>query len=312
MWHPGAPSQQNTASALAGGFNRRVTPFEDFSSESSTRAPSGCSTPNASSEARTSSFNVDTTKVVGNVWMLSRDAKGCHYVQEAIEQADSDETRQALAMELKGHVSEALECPHAHHVLQKCITTLRPHAMEFILSELQINREVTAVARHKFGCRVLMRLLEHCKENQMETLESFLTADAVDLCVHKYGNYVIQHLIEHGSDESRWALIAVLVRHASKLALDSTAVSVVNKTFEICCPEDCRRLALGLQSCQNLLLRLCRSRRGHQVVKAVLQHLPPGSSELQDVVSQVIGAKELLSASRYGRALVTLCKASYS
>jgi mRNA-binding protein PUF3 len=241
--------------------------------------------------------------------MLSRHATGCHIVQEAIDQAESDEERQSLAMELKGRVVEAVGCPHANHVLQKFITTLGPQALEFILSELLVAYDVTAMARHKYGCRVLQRLLEHCREDQLELLEKSLLPDTISLCGHKFGNYVIQHLLEHGRDASREALVALLVRHVSKLASDNTAISVLNKAFDALCKNHCHRLAMALQSHNGLLVRLCRSRRGHQVVKVALQHLP--RLELQRAVSQVLQAEEFLSVSRYGRSVITICKGNY-
>ena len=55
-----------------------------------------------------------------------QDAKGCRDVQRAIEEAADDVTRSRLVTELAGHVLDAMRCPHANHVLQKCITCSRP------------------------------------------------------------------------------------------------------------------------------------------------------------------------------------------
>ena len=63
--------------------------------------------------------------LTGRVWELSQDSKGCREVQQAIEEA-SDDVRCSLVAELCGHVLDAMRCPHANHVLQKCITCSRP------------------------------------------------------------------------------------------------------------------------------------------------------------------------------------------
>ena len=63
--------------------------------------------------------------LAGRVWELSQDSKGCREVQLAIEEA-SDDVRRGLLAEIAGHVLDAMRCPHANHVLQKCITCSRP------------------------------------------------------------------------------------------------------------------------------------------------------------------------------------------
>ena len=65
------------------------------------------------------------TNLTGRVWELSQDSKGCRDVQLAIEQA-TDDFRRVLVAEVAGHVLDAMRCPHANHVLQKCITSSRP------------------------------------------------------------------------------------------------------------------------------------------------------------------------------------------
>ena len=65
------------------------------------------------------------TSLVGRVWELSQDSKGCRDVQLALEQAGED-LRRLIVAEVAGHVLDAMRCPHANHVLQKCITSSRP------------------------------------------------------------------------------------------------------------------------------------------------------------------------------------------
>jgi hypothetical protein len=58
-----------------------------------------------------------------------------------------------------GHVREAIESPHANFVLQKLIETMPPSFTSFVLDE--IRGHVDWAARHRFGCRVVARLVEH-------------------------------------------------------------------------------------------------------------------------------------------------------
>merc|ERR1719436_1102020 len=51
----------------------------------------------------------------GRVWELSQDAAGCREIQRAFDSAATEVDREMLAAELRGHVYEALRCPHANY-----------------------------------------------------------------------------------------------------------------------------------------------------------------------------------------------------
>mmetsp|Transcript_11078 Transcript_11078/g.22938 ORF Transcript_11078/g.22938 Transcript_11078/m.22938 type:complete len:421 (+) Transcript_11078:68-1330(+) len=131
----------------------------------------------------------------GRVWSLSRDPAGCREVQAALEAAGSEEERQALAGELRGRVSEALRCPHANFVLQKCIAVIRPRNLQFIVDEILFKGAgaVAHVARHKYGCRIIQRLLEHLSPAQLHGLVDDLLEDAMTTCKHPYGCCIAIH-----------------------------------------------------------------------------------------------------------------------
>ena len=61
--------------------------------------------------------------------------------------------------ELRGHVLQMMESPHANFVLQKVIEVLPANATCFVTEELATR--AAEAARHRFGCRILCRLIEH-------------------------------------------------------------------------------------------------------------------------------------------------------
>merc|ERR1719414_1768603 len=71
----------------------------------------------------------------GRVWLRSQDQVGCLEVQSALEES-SREVCDAIASELRGHVWEAVEHPHANFVLQKCIEQLSSRGSQWIIGEL--------------------------------------------------------------------------------------------------------------------------------------------------------------------------------
>ena len=98
----------------------------------------------------------------GLVVALAFEKRGCRLLQVVLERCDGPGQRH-LAAELCGHVCEALESPHANHVLQRLVELLPPGAVRFVLDEMQSwpGRSSADIASHKFGCRIVERLLEH-------------------------------------------------------------------------------------------------------------------------------------------------------
>ncbi|CAJ1366785.1 unnamed protein product, partial [Effrenium voratum] len=127
--------------------------------------------------------------VVGRVWEYSQDSVGCREVQDAMDKCD-EATLVRMATELKDHVWDAACCPHANHVLQKCILALRPGKLQFIIDVFVHQRLVVQAARHKYGCRIIQRLIERCPSEQIEGLLRCLMKEAPLVSCHAYGNYV--------------------------------------------------------------------------------------------------------------------------
>lgn len=151
----------------------------------------------------------------GKVWQMAKHSNGCRELQDAFDdQAMSDMDRAALGEELKGRIWEAVECKNANHVIQKYIVLMRPKDIQFIVDELR--HDVVYAARHVFGCRILLRLLEQGSREQVHALNAEILQNIQiirGLCLHKYGNHILQHLVQKGSLEDRLAVAhAVLTK----------------------------------------------------------------------------------------------------
>lgn len=173
------------------------------------------------------------------VWPASKDWHGCKRVQQALDDAATDDERITLASALRTHVLEASRCPNANHVLQKCIEKLRPLDSQFILDEiLNVGPNAAAsVAKHQFGCRILQRLLEHCPAGQVQGLVDELLRDAVLLAMHRYGNYVLSAVLEHGSALCKLKLTMLLAKDASSIVANKYGYDVLSKALENADPQ---------------------------------------------------------------------------
>ncbi|CAE7336296.1 APUM5, partial [Symbiodinium natans] len=211
------------------------------------------------------------SEISGKVWPLSRDANGCRVVQMAMEKASNGAAKD-LAAELHGHVREAAVSPHANYVIQKVITQLSPATSSFIGEELLGN--AARFARHRFGCRIMCRLLEHCssQEGTFKLIDEVLEdpSEALDLCRHNFGHHVVQSVLEHG-DARYKELIAEVLRHdLLGNASHRSASYVVESALSHCLEKDQQALLQQL-SHPNMVAELAQARYGFYVAKTLLQ-----------------------------------------
>jgi len=238
----------------------------------------------------------------GQIWRLARQEQGCRLVQQALEEAASDEERLALVAELHTHVLAALRCPNANHVIQKCIGTLSPARLQFIIDE--ISGHAAKVAQHKYGCRILQRLLEHCPPEQVCGLLNELLKDALELSVHTYGSYVMKHVLEHGDESHASTLTFVLAEHVSIVCEHSFGCAVLVDALSYASLDARVALANALLLKPDVLAWMARSRHGQLTVKLALQLAEKAlPTQRQAALSLLVGQREMLDRSRYGRAL---------
>mmetsp|Transcript_12668 Transcript_12668/g.39936 ORF Transcript_12668/g.39936 Transcript_12668/m.39936 type:complete len:319 (+) Transcript_12668:43-999(+) len=223
--------------------------------------------------AKAVASNAGDQQVMGRVWILSREPEGCRHVQSALECGNSDEARAAIAAELRGHVWEAIRCPHANHVIQKCIIMLRPRAAQFIVDEIMKGPIVFQAVRHKYGCRTVQRLLEQCLPDQLHGLAEAILSDVYWLSRHPYGNYVIQHLLEFGTTSQQSRIAEAVTANLCGLARDTHGRSVVNACLFHGPAERKTALAGAIQEEAGLLEVMGGTRHGRLAARAVREVL---------------------------------------
>jgi hypothetical protein len=235
-----------------------------------------------------------------------RSAEGSRALQTALDEAPGDEERVLLAEELRGRVWEAIRCPSANHVLQKCIGVLPPQAMQFILDELVAGPDgrgggVGQAARHRFGCRVLERLVEQGRPEWCSVLLDPLVADSAELLAHPWGQYVIQHLLEHAPRELRRHLNRVVEQNVALAATKPHARAVVSKAVSHAEDDDAASLARALCGQPGLLSGMARTRHGQEGVLRLVKDL--AGPEGQEVRRQLTEEMDVFQHTRYGRAV---------
>lgn len=110
-----------------------------------------------------------------------------------------------MARELDGHVLKCVRDQNGNHVVQKCIESVEPAELGFVVNSFA--DQVFNLATHPYGCRVIQRMLEHCTPEQKRSLLAELHGHCEQLAQDQYGNYVIQHILEHGDPADKTRII---------------------------------------------------------------------------------------------------------
>jgi hypothetical protein len=245
--------------------------------------------------------------IQGRVWSLAKTSEGCRQIQKILEDAESDSVRALIACELRGHVWDAIWSPHANHVIQKCISTLRPCESQFIIDEIlqQGPGAVVTVAAHQYGCRILQRLLEHFPSDRLQVLIEDVLCNVIVLSKHIYGSFFIQHLLEHGDASYVTNVLQTLTANVSSVAFEPPGVTVLGKALTHA-PADAREsLANALASQPRWLVPTSAWRHGFLTAKLTLEAASP--SQRDAALKEIMKSKGKLR-SRYGRKLMALAE----
>jgi len=187
-------------------------------------------------------------------------------VQKCLEQSGSMIRDRLLAALLPGTL-DLYTSEHGNFVLAKAIEVApRPHLRPII--ELLEQEGACVVAKHRYGCRILERLIEHGEGGQMSVLIDQFIEYADDLSRHQYGNFVIQSVLEHGTEVQGKALLQALIPHVPHLAMHRSASHVVQKAINHCSEQGQRAIAHALlHGCgPHTFLDVASSRYGSYVV----------------------------------------------
>lgn len=234
---------------------------------------------------------------------LAMSAYGCRVMQSAVEVA-SGEMRYQMTNQMHGHAAELLDSPHGNHVLQKCIEVLPPDTVQFVLDELsEFPDGGKSIAKHRFGCRIIERLLEHCPPEQTRVLVEDVIENTYVLCKHPFGNYVVQHVLEYGTPTQRAAVIeSILNGGVLQLAMHRVASNVIERTLVQCSSDGRRALLSQLVVDLETTLIMANNRYGSFIAQRLLEL--PSSPQRDELWHQLYANLEALKASKHGKQLV--------
>lgn len=211
-----------------------------------------------------------------------------------------------LAFSLRGYVHAATRSMYANYVVQRLVEVLPASASGFVAEEL-LNSGAE-VARHRFGCRVLCRLLEHstCSELAAARLFDEVLDDAEALCRHGFGSFVMGHFLEFGTLEHRRRVVAALRTRTLDMATDRRGSRIVEAALRQCLPDEQRALAEDIFAYPEQFVTMAQHQCGVHVVRSLLWM--PGYR--QRAASLLRPAAAQLQVSKYGKQLLPIFDSS--
>jgi len=222
-------------------------------------------------------------------------------VQLALQVSDL-KTAAEIATALHGRVRAAIGSPHANFVLQKIIEVLPMELTAFIAEEL-VNSG-TEAACHRYGCRVICRLIEHClPEPVTVALVNEIIVQADKTCQHLFGHHVLETLLEHGLPEQQHKVALALHGNLHQNAKNRNAGHVVEKALAYCCRADQEILAAELLSKPESIGELAQSQLGSYVVKELVK-LPEEHGHM--ALAQLRAVETQVMTTKYGKRLLDL------
>jgi len=251
-----------------------------------------------------------------DVWTLvNRDGAGSATAQLAIKMAAAEihaaqwqgkavceaalARTEALLLPFRGRVLEALGHRHANYAIAVMLEVMPIEQVMFVPRELIGHGH--SVARHRYGCRSILRLVPHCIACwEAKKVLDEVVGHAMELSKDRFANYVIREVIDHGMEEHRNQVVESLSKDLKKAATHRHGSHNVEKALQKCCQRVTQGIAEKLMCSNDSVINLIDNEFGMPVVKALLgnqEHQPWVEKKILDLQSSVV-------KSRHGKRLI--------
>merc|ERR1712217_693972 len=103
------------------------------------------------------------------------------------------------------------------------------------------------VARNRYGCRVIMRLFEHCMSDASTVaLVDEMSQSMTALCRDEFAYHTIESLLQHGSSQHRHLVVQAIQRDLWTNATDRSATYIITAVLSHCDRQECQGLVEAL------------------------------------------------------------------
>ncbi|KAE8697019.1 hypothetical protein F3Y22_tig00110634pilonHSYRG00015 [Hibiscus syriacus] len=209
-----------------------------------------------------------------------------------------------MVQELDGSVMRCVRDQNGNHVIQKCIECVPEENIQFIVTPF--FDQVVTLSAHPYGCRVIQRILEHCKDPKTQSKVMGEILGSVSMLAQvQYGNYVVQHVLEHGKPHERSIIIKELAGKIVQMSQQKFASNVVEKCLTFGGPSERQLLVnemLGSTDENEPLQAMMKDQFANYVVQKVLETCDDQQREL--ILSRIKVHLNALKKYTYGKHIV--------
>jgi hypothetical protein len=244
----------------------------------------------ASDDVRPSELSSKVADILGNGPMLLKTISAmamkkqtCRVVQKAIVEACNSD-KDLLAEALKDDVQALCESPNGNHVMTAAIENWSPDTCEFIISAVQDR--CTAMAMHKFSCRVVNRLIEYCSLEQVKGIVQGIMQNVYKLARHKFGKHTIEVVLQR-IPHLRSDVLAYLIGDFLDLCCHRDGSIIVERLLTFCDRQDQSKIINTMVRRGDSLIKLASEKYGSHVLAALAKH--PESSQIRCILEQHVG-----------------------
>merc|ERR1712217_94399 len=159
-------------------------------------------------------------------------------VQKALELVAASgqwENAQVLISGMCGRARQACKSPSGNYVLSKIFEVMPTDLISCLAEELRGG--AIDVARHRFGCRCMLRLIRHHGMSGSEAVLAVieeLVAEVSKLGPAQFGIHVAEELLESGLPEHRQAVARSLKDCLNGNTKHRLTKDLFKKAFQIC------------------------------------------------------------------------------
>lgn len=259
-----------------------------------------------SSNSTTSSPPATPTGIPGirmEVLRKANDSAGCRELQQLL-QAGTFEEQEEILRQLRGHVAEVAQSPHGNFVLQQAIRVLSSERLYFVIEEMLRWRCPSEIAKHRYACRVLERIIEFFPMQSSFPFIEDVVRHTAELSCHAIGNYSVQHCVEYGGPSCCQEIANVVLNHLHQFAVDPSGCGVLNKVLIHANAYQSTLLAVGLACHPYTFGHMATMQKGFAACQSlfhVCQRHPILEKQIRSLLKENIGP---ISKTKHGQALL--------
>ncbi|PNT62869.1 hypothetical protein BRADI_4g09132v3 [Brachypodium distachyon] len=165
--------------------------------------------------------------LIGHVLALSVHQYGHLVIEKAFEIGHIDHQIE-IAKELNTNLQRCVRDQHGNHVVQKCMECVPEQYIHFIYRS--IRGKAKTIASHQYGCRIIQKVLDFCKDPPLlYPIAAEIVENVDELSADKFGTYVVQHMVQNGGPSDRQTILMKFVGRFVELSHQKYSANVIEK-----------------------------------------------------------------------------------